>query len=158
VNLPDRWVEQQRSPAEPETNITELRPIAERTSRVGAEFRAEAASVSQEQSTPNSAFWSELNSTLDEFFTVIGQSRDRIAELSTEVAKRDGIITLLEAQNIALKARLGIADNAPAARAVGSGPRVQEPIAPPPQTNSASTEPRKDRGIWGKLTNLERDA
>ncbi len=110
--------------------------------RVGIEIRPNAFTPTEAQSGPDPAFWTELNATIDEFFTVVAQSRTKIAELSLELEKRDAMITLLEAQNVSLKARLGIADSAPN----------------PPKTNSETpTDRRGHRSIWGKLSDLERD-
>lgn len=148
MNMPERRVEQQRSPAEPESNITELRPI-ERSVRVNGDARPSPLKSPDAPAGPDPAFWAELNSTIDEFFAVIGQSRARIAELSSEMIKRDAMITLLEAQNVALRARLGIADSKPATR-------TGEPKPADPSTTPLSTDRRSDRSIWEKLTNLER--
>lgn len=143
MNLPERRVEPQSSPAEPESNITELRP-ADRAARLSVEVRSSLFTPPAAQTGPDPAFWIELNATIDEFFTMIAQSRARIAELSSEVAKRDAMITLLEAQNGSLKARLGIADSPPPSNGATAKPET-----------SATPAPRT--GIWGKLANLERD-
>ena len=147
--MPERRVEQQRSPAEPESNITELRPI-ERSARVTADTRPSTLNPPNVPAGPDPTFWAELNSTIDEFFAVIGQSRARIAELSSEMIKRDAMITLLEAQNLALRARLGIADSMPLTRT--DDPKPADPCATP-----LSSDRRNDRSIWEKLTNLERN-
>lgn len=149
MNLPERRVEQQRSPAEPESNITELRP-ADRATRVTIDNRASLFTPAEVQTRPDPAFWTELNATIDEFFAVIGQSRTYIAELSSELIKRDAMISVLEAQNVALKARLGIADSAPTPRNPES--RLPELSSGQPP----ATDRRNDRSIWDKLTNLER--
>lgn len=153
MNLPERRVEQQRSPAEPESNITELRP-ADRGGRGGIESRPAAPKrLDPEIQNADPAFWTELNATIDEFFSVIAQSRTRLSELSSEIIKRDAKITLLEAQNVALKARLGIADSEHRASSSMSEKLLDPPGAPvvPP-----SNRPQ-DRSIWQKLTNLERE-
>lgn len=76
--------------------------------------------------------------------------RTRIADLSSEMIKRDARISLLEAQNVALRARLGIGDSAPPA--AGNVDPTDPRTAQIP-----SNDRRNDRSIWEKLTNLERN-
>lgn len=151
VNLPERRVDQQRSPAEPESNITELRP-ADRAGRTGNELRPAPLKAHElEIQNTDPAFWTELNSTIDEFFAVLSQSRARLSELSTEIIKRDAKITLLEAQNVALKARLGIADSE------RRSPSTDGTLLDPPGSPAIPPSDRQQgRSIWHKLTNLER--
>ena len=101
------------------------------------------------------AFWDELIATLDEFAAVVRASRERISELSSEITRRDSVISLLETKNAALQARLGIVDGASPNAAIGQPPRAATAVdsAPAP----ASVEPAvNDRGIWRRLIRLER--
>ena len=111
---------------------------------------------------PTREFWAELNATLDEFFAVIQASNDRLAELSGEVVKRDSLIALLEAQNTALRTRLGLLDPAPekaAAFNLRSASVLPGPATPVPASVpiAAPAGPGPARSIWHKLSQLDRD-
>jgi len=94
------------------------------------------------------SFWDELNCTLDEFFRVIDASKKHIKELSDKVAERDRRIEMLEATNAALAEQLELGQTA----------RIEPKAAP--SCAPLATEPRGEdrRGIWSKLSRLERDA
>jgi hypothetical protein len=110
---------------------------------------------------PSDKFWSDLNSTLDEFFAVLQSSREKVTELSIEIVKRDNLIKLIEAQNSALRARLGLADAKTAELAPSAVSRPAAaviPLSPNASTtqDASAADAGPMSGIWQKLSKLDR--
>ncbi len=89
-------------------------------------------------------FNDELIATLSDFVTVVRASRERIAQLSTRLAERDALVSVLEAKYAALEARLSNSTDASTANA-----------HPPKPTVAVVGDSAKNDGIWHRLKNLE---
>jgi hypothetical protein len=160
LNSPERQVYSQRGPAGFEGSDVET---CTKTDDAARQVRVAPA---QAQPDPSKDFWIELNATLDAFFTVISASKERLAELTAEIAKRDRLISLLDSQNVSLRARLGLADNGAAEKLIPCAARTstagaREPAEQRPflsaQDGAAPAGPGPARSIWHKLTKLERE-
>lgn len=95
-------------------------------------------------------FWSDFNRTLDDFFSTIHASKLHIRRLNDRLVERDSRIEILMAENAALREQL----EAKQTSAGPLAPRV-EPLAPIDET---PPELRLRRGIWSRLSGLERES
>lgn len=100
-------------------------------------------------------FWTEFNSTFDDFFTTIKASRSHIQRLTDQLAQRDQKIEALEERIAAMQEEFELfqKNDAASPSVSKSGEPVDASTGRPNGREKATQNPKS---IWSRLTHLER--